>query len=215
MPTVSDYDGNSYSTVSINGVAWLGTNLKTKHLSSGKVILQYDPNFIQNSDGIHGNKELWYRGDTAMWMYVRNDPTTFATHGLLYNFAAVATGLLRPTSAYHVATAAEWAALITYYGTAAAAGVALKKDGVTVWNSPNTGATNSSSFAALPAGIIDRAGKQSRVGKTAAFWTATEDTTNLLDERQATKYFMVLDSATLATSASKFSCGLSVRCILS
>lgn len=213
MSTVSDYDGNSYSTITINSVEWLSTNLKTKHLSDGTAIKFFDGTVPNNADGVHDNMNLWHKGDTPMYAYPMNDERLVSTFGLLYNFAAVATGLLRPSSAYHVATAAEWAALITYYTSAALAGAALKKDGITVWDYPNTGATNSSEFAALPAGLLDRDGKPCRRARTAAFWTATADTTIKDDQLKATKYYLLHDSASLLTNSSKQSFGCSVRCI--
>ena len=35
MPSVSDYDGNTYPVIEINGVKWLAANLRTTHYNDG------------------------------------------------------------------------------------------------------------------------------------------------------------------------------------
>jgi uncharacterized protein (TIGR02145 family) len=215
MSDVLDYDGNSYSTVTINSVEWLSTNLKTTHLSSGTAIKLCDgQNFLNSKDGLEPNFVEWYRGDTPMYRYMNDDPATKSVYGLLYNYAAVATGLLRPSSACHVATKTEWDDLVTYYVTAALAGAALKGTGTTYWYTPNTGATNSSGFTALPTGYFDDGGGYYNRGISAYFWTATPYTTRYLDRKSA--YYACLNNASaslIVDLPALGSFGYSVRCI--
>ena len=76
-----------------------------------------------------------------------------------------------------------------------------------MWQSPNTGATNSSGFAALPGG---RSGDKARefIGNTAFFWTN-------VDDDDATSWCGALYSARgdLALYPIEKKNGFSVRCI--
>lgn len=38
LPSVSDYDGNTYPVIEINGVKWLAANLRTTHYNDGTEI---------------------------------------------------------------------------------------------------------------------------------------------------------------------------------
>ena len=72
-------------------------------------------------------------------------------------------------------TDAEWDTLAAYLGGEAVAGGALKNTGTTYWNSPNTGATNSSGFSALPGGYRNLNGSFNYIGYYGNWWSATEN----------------------------------------
>lgn len=76
--------------------------------------------------------------------------------GLLYNFHAIEDLRQVAPTGYRVATLADIYDLINYIGTEATAGGPLKA--VTTWETPNTGATDSKGFHALPAGTRDNLG---------------------------------------------------------
>ena len=76
------------------------------------------------------------------------------THGLLYNWHAVNTGLLAPTG-WHVPTGTELTTLRDYLGGVLVAGGKLKETGFAYWNSPNTGATNEVGFYGRGSGYRD------------------------------------------------------------
>jgi uncharacterized protein (TIGR02145 family) len=78
------------------------------------------------------------------------DKDKIATMGRLYNWFAVTDNRNIAPVGWHVATDAEWDTLTTYLG--GNAGGKMKENGTSHWNSPNTGATNSSGLTALPGG---------------------------------------------------------------
>ena len=93
----------------------------------------------------------WGNLTTGAWVYPSfNNPNYNSVYGKLYNWYAVGTGKLAPIG-WHVPTDAELTILTTYLGGNNVAGGAMKA--TILWNSPNTGATNSSGFTALPAGM--------------------------------------------------------------
>ena len=50
----------------------------------------------------------------------------------------------------------------------------MKETGTTHWNSPNTGATNTSGFTALPGGYRDSSGSFNDLGYDGSWWSSTE-----------------------------------------
>ena len=135
----------------------------------------------------------WANLTTGAWCYYNNDAANGTTYGKLYNWYAVA-GIydaasladsslrknLAPTG-WHVPTDAEWSTLINCLDPNAdggnnnsnTAGGAMKETGTTHWNSPNTGATNSSGFTGLPGGYCVP-GTYSDVGTVGYWWSSSE-----------------------------------------
>jgi len=137
---IKDYDGNIYTSVAIGTQVWMIENLKTSHFNNGTAIPLITDGTAWSNLGTPGY--CWYNNDGA----ANKD-----TYGALYNWFTVSTGNLCPKG-WHVPSQEEWAALATYLGGDHAAGNKLKEAGSTHWQSPNTGADNSSGFTALPGG---------------------------------------------------------------
>jgi uncharacterized protein (TIGR02145 family) len=78
----------------------------------------------------------------------------------------------------------------------------------TGWNAPNTGATNSSGFTALPGGQRLTVGGFQQINTFAGFWTATD--VSLTD---ATYRWLGNTSAALSTTSFRKSDGRSVRLV--
>ena len=183
---IHDIDGNVYHAIQIGSQIWMLENLKTTHLKDGTPVNNWAP---------------------------MDQPDSVATYGLLYDFGTgVKTGNLAPEG-WHVPTDAEWSALSQYLGQDAVSGGKLKEAGTTHWNTPNTGATNSSGFTALPAGYRSaRAGQASNIGTDAQFWSSTE--------RSVSPYgiggtaILSYDSGATSLDGLLEDYGLSVRCIL-
>lgn len=138
--TVKDIDGNVYDTVRIGTQVWMVENLKTTKYNDGTSI----PLVTDDTE--------WENLGTPGYCWFNNDAATYkSAYGALYNWYSVNTGKLCPTG-WHVPTDAEWTILIDYLGGEGVAGGKMKEAGLTHWPTPNTGATNSSGFTALPGG---------------------------------------------------------------
>ena len=74
-------------------------------------------------------------------------------YGYLYNWYAVTDSRNICSSGWHIPSQTELQTLETYLGGNTVAGGHLKEAGTTYWNSPNTGADNSSGFNSRGAGI--------------------------------------------------------------
>ena len=160
--TVTDADGNVYHTITIGTQTWTVENLKTTHYNDGTAI----PNVTDNT--------AWENLTTGAYCWYDNDSTTNKnTYGALYNWYAVNTGKLAPAG-WHVPTDADWDTLSAYLGGDNVSGGALKDTGTTYWQSPNTEATNSSGFSALPGGYRSYNGDFSSIGNYGFWWSATE-----------------------------------------
>jgi uncharacterized protein (TIGR02145 family) len=138
--TITDKDGNVYTSVTIGTQVWMVENLKTTKYYDGTAI----PNITDKTD--------WDALITPGYCWYNNNASTYkATYGAMYNWYAVNTGKLCPVG-WHVPTYIEWQILETYLGGSSVAGSKLKESGITHWKSPNTGATNETGFTALPGG---------------------------------------------------------------
>lgn len=72
---------------------------------------------------------------------------------------------------WHVPTQAELISLIDYMGSESIAGGKMKEAGFAHWNSPNTGADNSSGLTFLAAG--DRTANFENFGEYITIWSST------------------------------------------
>lgn len=109
-------------------------------------------------------------------LYVPKPTTIINTphYGLLYNQLAVQSGLLAITG-WRIPTDTDFHTLISTVGSDTICGSALKSTGTSAWLSPNTGATNSSGFSALPGGQRWRnpgVAVFSELNQSAYFWTS-------------------------------------------
>ena len=166
---IKDIDGNSYKTVTIGTQTWMGENLKVSKYNDGTAI----SNLTDNTQ--------WQNNTTGAWSYYNNDVANNAKYGKLYNWYAVSKTSngnknVCPTG-WHVPTNAEWAVLTYYLGNNhlddTVAGGKMKEVGTTSWESPNTDATNTSLFAALPGGR--RFGYFDNYKNNGGFWWSSSE----------------------------------------
>ncbi|MFM7700496.1 MAG: fibrobacter succinogenes major paralogous domain-containing protein, partial [Bacteroidota bacterium] len=98
-------------------------------------------------------------------------------YGKLYNHYAVMDSRGLCPIGWHVPSDAEWTTLENQLGGSSVAGGALKSTAMQPtsggWNSPNTGATNSSGFTALPGGLRNHFGVFSYVSGNGCWWSSS------------------------------------------
>lgn len=179
-PTVTDIDGNTYQSVTNCGLTFTKTNLNVSKYSDGTLIPQVtDPT-------------QWANLTTGAWCYYNNTTANGATYGKLYNWYAVvgiydAASAVNPAlrkklapTGWHVPTDAEWSSLINCLDPNADGGNNFNiaggkmKTTSTLWQSPNTDATNASGFTGLPGGCRSFLGPFFVIGSNGYWWSSSE-----------------------------------------
>ncbi len=162
-----DYDGNGYHAVTIAGKTFTVENLKVTHYRNGDPI----PNVTDNM--------AWHNDKAgAMCWYDNNRAKYDSTYGALYNEYAVIDHRGLAPKGWHVSTYYEWNEVNDTLGGSPYMGGNFKETGTSHWKAPNTGATNSTGFTALPAGdrgdnLQGKLGAFDDLTMDAAFWTPT------------------------------------------
>jgi uncharacterized protein (TIGR02145 family) len=180
--TVTDVDGNIYNTVAIGTQCWTKENLKVTKYDDGTAIP--DQTSISPSSN-WGTLQTGARTDYTGATGIPSGQTYVSTYGYLYNWYAVKGIATAGSTTYknicptgwHVPTDAELSTLESYLNTVAPTGSVggkMKSMGTTLWNSPNTDATDASGFSALPGGFRSTGGSFSSIRNNAFFWSATE-----------------------------------------
>ena len=206
--SVTDYDGNVYPIITIGTQVWMAQNLKVKHYNDGTPLLNCTTLSLWNA-----NRNICYN----YWNNVDYDTLNGWKFGLLYS-GNVATGWggaknIAPIG-WHVPTLAEFTTLATYLGGASVAGGKLKSTPIAngSWNTPNTGATNSTFFNGIGAGMyqdpFDSTGWQG-LGSFLQMWSQTIQATNHL----YSPYLQYNGNYMTLTNYSSYAWGYSIRCI--
>ena len=147
---VTDIDGHVYPTVKICDQTWMAKNLDVARFRNGDIIPQVT------------DANEWANLTTGAWCWYNNDSANGAIYGRLYNWYAVNDPRGLAPEGWHVPSDGEWNKLVICLDTNAdtsclgcfqdsIAGGKLKS--TYLWLSPNTGASNSSNFNALPGGF--------------------------------------------------------------
>ncbi|HEY3369663.1 MAG TPA: FISUMP domain-containing protein [Prolixibacteraceae bacterium] len=192
---VTDIDGNIYHTETIGTQVWMVENLKATKYNDGQSIRNVTDALAW--EGLTDGAYCWYN----------NNRDYYNLYGALYNWHTVNTGKLAPKG-WHVPSDTEWTTLANFLGGESIAGGKLKETGMAHWESPNTGASNSNGFTALPGGNRNYAGIYSSMGDYGWWWSSTE--TNSDD---ASIRYIYFDYLSLDSSARNKGVGFSVRCI--
>lgn len=195
LSKVYDVDGNEYATIKIGNQLWLASNLKTTKYRNG------DPIVNQT------NFTTWTTLTTGAYIDYDNDPSNGVIYGHLYNWYAVNDSRKLAPEGWHVATDAEWEALVIFLGGPDVAGGKLKETGDHHWLYPNYGATNESGFKALPGGVSNTRGWNINV--YGYWWSSTE-----YNATQAWYRYMHYDESNVGRTVNNTkNMGLSVRCV--
>ncbi len=163
-------DGQSYATVQIGTQCWMAENLNVgimiqggEEMTNNVTIEKYCYNNELDSCTKYGGLYQW----DEMMQYV----TTEGVQGVC------------PTG-WHLPSDDEWKTMEMHLGMSQAQtdatgwrgtdeGGKLKETGTTHWQSPNTGATNTSGFTALPGGYRGDNGSFYDLGSHGIWWSAT------------------------------------------
>jgi uncharacterized protein (TIGR02145 family) len=198
----------SSTKVTIGSQIWMARNLDVDHYQNGDPIPQVT------------SQSQFLGLTTGAWCYYNNDPANGTKYGKLYNWYAVNDSRGLTPIGYHIPNDTEWTTLFTYLGGLSLAGGAMKEAGSTNWLYPNTGATNSSGFTALPAGTLDGSGAYyfTGINRVATWWSVNEssqqdvNSSNFNLYAHSTSVNCTNPQAYLSLGGYKRS-GMSVRCI--
>ena len=174
-------------------------NLNVSRYRNGDIIPQ-----VQNA-------AQWAITNYGAWCYYQNNSANGPVYGKLYNLGAVMDPRGLAPQGWHVATNDDWVNAFLNLGGlsgANAAGGAMKA--TTLWDNPNTNATNSSGFTALPGG--SREGNEGAflgIGQEATWWTSTYVT----GTGDAWNYKLFYNMSDVGGGASYAQFGYSVRCV--
>jgi len=164
-PTVTDVNGNSYNTIQIGKQCWTKSNLIASKYRNGDNI----PSGLSSS--------AWQNTTSGAYAIYNNDTVNDGLYGKLYNHYAVTDSRGLCPTGWHVPSDVEWTTLENQLGGASVAGGALKSTAIQPasggWYSPNTGATNSSGFTALPGGLRDLNGDFGNMANIGYWWSSS------------------------------------------
>jgi uncharacterized protein (TIGR02145 family) len=158
--------------VTICNQIWTKNNLDVSNYRNGDAIPQVT------------DMNEWANLSTGGWCWYQNDSTNYAQYGKLYNWYAINDPRGLAPVGWHVPSDLEWNKLVTcldvnadttciYCIQSSLAGAKMKESGTTHWLAPNTGATNSSGFNALPGGCRLNYGPFNGAGNQYGFWWST------------------------------------------
>lgn len=205
-------DGNIYKTVTIGSQVWMAENLKyLPSVVGAGTVSQISPYFYV----------LGYNGTNVTEAKATSN---YNTYGVLYNWPAALNKAESSTAnpsgvqgvcpiGWHLPSDTEWTQLTDYLGGTSVAGGKLKETGTTHWISPNRGATNETSYTALPGGY--RSYADDLIGETfigigyfGMWWSATEYNSNKAWHRS-----MYYDNSNVYRDGANKDDGFSVRCV--
>ncbi|RLD31989.1 MAG: hypothetical protein DRI88_09890 [Bacteroidetes bacterium] len=187
---VTDYDGNTYETVTIGSQTWLKQNLRSLHYADGTPI-------------------------DSVWAY-NNNESNVATWGRLYNWNAAMHGASSSNGnpsgvqgacpdGWHLPSKAEFEELVGFVG--GGVGWKLKETGSTYWEEPNSN-TNETGFSARGSGERLIEGQFQSLKETTNFWSATEQ-----DNLRASNMILYSNQGGAPIHSDNKKVGFSIRCI--
>jgi uncharacterized protein (TIGR02145 family) len=202
--SLTDYDGNIYTYITIGTQQWIIENLHTTRYGDGTAIA----NLILNA--------AWAADVTGAYCWYNNDAVTNADYGMMYNWYAVNNAHVLPyfkrngifEAGWRVATRADYITLSTFLGGDAISGGKLKEVGLTHWTPFNTFATDEFGFKALPGGYRSDAGVFTGINQYGLFWTSTQNLPATAYDRRLRNIEQAFDEDSISKKN-----GFSIRCM--
>jgi len=148
------------------------------------------------------SENLAYKTNSGCWAY-ENNISNVRKYGYLYDWKT-AQSVCPP--GWHLPIDSEWLTLMSFLGSGDIAGGKLKS--TISWESPNTGATNSSGFSALPSGARFPNGSFDNATGYCYWWRTKEYDTNHA-------YFIQLsyDQVRVSENYNEKNAAVSIRCL--
>jgi uncharacterized protein (TIGR02145 family) len=200
---VVDVDGNVYTVVKIGEQYWMKDNLRATHFNDGVLIPNLGGDWNLNNNP--GFASFFGAATIGGSLKGSGDNMVNLRNGLLYNHNVVVTDNVCPIG-WHIPSDADFVELETFLGGPSIAGGKMK--GSEQWNSPNTGATNSSGFSAIGAGTVSTAGLKENNGVFAVFWTTSSNSPTLFITRMLSNNSSVVQKVPAPRNN-----GFSIRCV--
>ena len=208
--TMTDIDGNVYSTVTIGDQWWMAENLKVTHYRNGESI----PNVTDNSE--------WSNLTTGAYGEYDNSSANVATYGRLYNWYAVDDSRNIAPEGWHVPTDTEWKQLEMFLGMSQSEADESGRRGMdegsqladvaALWTDgalENNPAFGSSGFGALPGGYRSYVnGSFTNQGGGGYFWSSSEGGSGSSWDRRLDYFYSGVDRGSGNERG-----GFSVRCV--
>ncbi|UZJ42360.1 fibrobacter succinogenes major paralogous domain-containing protein [Prosthecochloris sp. SCSIO W1101] len=187
---------SAYSSVAIGSQVWMDSNLQVTCYRNGDPIPQVE------------NPHKWRNSTKGAMCQYEGEKGYSKNFGYLYNGHAVNDPRGLAPEGWRIPEDSDWQKLIDFLGGNDRAGGAMKHEGVKYWKRPNSGATNSNGFSALPAGFRSLYGDFRHLGLYSYFWSSTSFNNNCT----SIKVLGYFDSKVIHTGGPAES-GYSVRCI--
>lgn len=201
--SVTDIDGNTYSTVLLGEQEWMAENLRTSKYANGNQIPEVS------------SHQEWRSLSYGAWSYLDNNQSHGSNFGKLYNWQAAIDSRNVCPDGWHVPSKDEWNLLKDYLGGAVSAGGKMKstgtiEDGNGLWSSPNANASNQSKFNGNPGSFRNSLGEFliSSMGQIGCWWSS--DSSNYSD---SFVYILKSNNSLLEFSSFDKRRGVSIRCV--
>ncbi len=185
--------------VTIGSQIWSSKNLDVDRYRNGDPI----PQITNRNEWLNASSGAW------CWYGFSYDSINSKKYGKLYNWYAINDPRGIAPQGWHVPTDLEWGILATYLGGESLAGGPLKETGILNWYEPNSGATNSTGFTALPGGAeFDASSSGFAQGASGFWWSKTENNFN-----ESWCRILVSNSNSVSRSSRNKKHGFSVRLV--
>lgn len=206
--TITDSrDGNVYKIVTIGDQVWMAENLK------------YLPGVVGPTTGSETVPYYYVYGYNGTDVNAAITTANYNTYGVLYNWPAAMAGEAGSSSVpsgvqgvcpdgWHLPSDAEWSMMFDYLGGTSVAGGKLKEAGTQHWLAPNSGATNSTGFTALPGGFRVNSNSFANKGINGYWYSATD-----FDVNRAFGPYMYYNDSEIKYNGLTKDYAFSIRCV--